>query len=95
MLRLELDTASADFWVFSTLMLKIRAKYSVALSRALYNPAQSNSWHWPSHKWGGLSEPLSFRREKFEWQIDYGEGCWVYGVVGFDDVEIANTKISQ
>jgi hypothetical protein len=76
-------------------MLETTAKYSAAPPRVLYNPAQSNSWHRPSHKWGGLSEPLSFRRKKLEWRIDYGQGSWVSGVVGFDDVEIGNTKISQ
>jgi hypothetical protein len=85
-----LDTGSADFWVFSTLL-----KPASRFQHTIFDPDKSKSWSWPKYQWGGSAKPFSFRRKDLDWQIEYGDGSSASGIVGFDDVEIGDIKISK
>jgi hypothetical protein len=93
-LRLDLDTGSSDFWVFSTLLKRTEIAKATE-SHIIFDNTKSKTWHWPNHRWGWPSNPFSFRREQLEWDLEYGDGSSAAGVVGFDDIEMGNIKITK
>jgi hypothetical protein len=93
-LRLDLDTGSSDFWVFSTLLKKLELEKAKD-KHVVFDAEKSRTWHWPSIQWGGSSRPFSFRREHLEWDLEYGDGSSASGIVGFDEVVLGNIKIAK
>jgi len=92
-LRVDLDTGSSDFWVFSKL-LRADDREQGKMKHTIFDHIKSRSWHWPSHEWGGLSRFWRFRRPRVEWEIEYGDGSSASGIVGYDDVLLGDIKIS-
>ena len=64
-----------------------------ATKHVIFDPSKSKTWHWPPCKWGGSSNPFTWRRDHLNWDIEYGDGSSASGVVGFDDVIIGDIKI--
>lgn len=58
-LRLDLDTGSSDFWVFSTLLKKLELDKAKE-KHVVFDAEKSRTWHWPSIHWGGSSRPFPF-----------------------------------
>ena len=94
-MKVDLDTGSSDFWVFSTLLKAEKLKKAKERGHHIFDPTKSKTWHWPAHEWGGPSRPLSFRRKQLDWEIEYGDGSSASGSVGYDDVELGNFTISK
>ena len=94
-LRVDLDTGSSEFWVFSNLLKPEKLKKAEKKGHTIFDPAKSKSWRWPAHEWGGRSRPFSFRRKRLEWDIEHGDGSSVSGLVGYDDIEIGDIKFSK
>jgi hypothetical protein len=90
-LRVDLDTGSADFWVFSTLLKPSEPSEK----HTIFDPNKSRTWIWPKHQWGGASNPFSFRRKDLNWTVKYGDGSSATGIVGYDEVQIGDISISK
>jgi hypothetical protein len=92
-LKVDLDTGSADFWIFSTLLKAETLKLAKERGHHIFDPSKSKSWRWPAHGW--TSRPLSFRRKQLEWEIEYGDGSSASGIVGYDNVKMGDFTINQ
>lgn len=86
-LRVDLDTGSSDFWVFST-QLTHKVVEQASQRHTIFDPKKSHSWHWPHH-------PFWRPRKDLEWDIEYGDGSSASGIVGFDDVTLGSIKITR
>lgn len=76
--------------MFSTL-LEPSSLNNANFSHSLFNPKLSKTWNSQLHE----SKFPRFLRKQLEWDIEYGDGSSVSGIVGFDDVEIGDIKISN
>jgi hypothetical protein len=94
-LRVDLDTGSADFWLFSTMLRPQILDGDEGPVHRKFDWTKSRTWKWPPTQWGGLCNPFSFRRRPLTWDIEYGDGSSAAGLVGFDHVEIGNIKIQR
>lgn len=92
---MDLDTGSADFWVFSTLLKPQTLDRESGPVHRKFDHNKSHTWHWPPTQWGGLCNPFSIRRRPLTWDIEYGDGSSASGVVGYDHIELGNMRIQN
>lgn len=94
-LRVEVCTGSSDFWVFSSLLKPSHLKMARE-KHNIFDHAKSKTWNWPAREWGGLANPLRFKRKALGWDIEYGDGLYdAAGVIGYDGVELGNLKLPK
>ena len=95
MLKLDFDTGSADFWVFSTLIRPRDILELTAKKHTVFNPHKSRTWKWPEREWGGFLDPFSFHRPRLPWKTKYGDGTEAEGVTGYDTVRLGEVEIKS